>query len=68
MNLDVKGDLSAVTTGQLSGSTALFAFHFEAGSGRLSNLTLDGERPPAPDLRVSDGQGRTVARVPSKYG
>jgi hypothetical protein len=68
VNLEMKGDLTTVTTAQLSGSTAMFTFHLEAGSGRLSNLTFNGERPPAPDLRVIDEKGRTVARVPSKYG
>jgi hypothetical protein len=68
VRLEMKGELTAVSSAQLRGSTALLEFYFEAGSGRLQNLTIDGERPPAPDLRVIDGKGRTVARVPSKYG
>jgi peroxiredoxin len=67
VHMDFRPHLTAVTTAEMHGSTASLSTQYEAAGVTLKYLTVDGVRPPEPQLRVVDAKGRTVARLSQKY-
>jgi peroxiredoxin len=67
VRMDFRPNLTAVTTGEMHGSTAALSTQYEAADATLKYLTVDGVRPPEPRLRVVDAKGRTVTNLSQKY-